>query len=81
MKKNIIVTIITVASVLAGNICTNLAIAKKAGYKWNKETKQMEKVCPFGIDLETEDQIAKSNMVWTIIGFVVGLVVRKTIEK
>lgn len=79
MKKNIITTIITVTAVVAGNITTNYAIAKKNGYVWNRKTKQFEKMCAFGIDLYTEDQIAKSNLIWTIIGLVTGFIVRKEI--
>ena len=74
-----IVAVSTVAAVVAGNIGTNYAIAKKNGYKWNKETKQFEKMCAFGIDLDTEDKIAKSNLAWTIIGCVVGVIVNKTV--
>ena len=78
-KKNWIVVALGTAAVVAGNIGTNYAIAKKNGYKWNKETKQMEKVCPFGLDLVTEDQIAKSNLVWSIIGIVVGTTLHYTV--
>ena len=78
-KKNWIVVALGTAAVVAGNIGTNYAIAKKNGYKWNKETKQMEKMCPFGLDLVTEDQIAKSNLVWSIIGIVVGTTLHYTV--
>lgn len=81
-KKNWAIVGIGTAAVVAGNLGTNYAIAKKNGYKWNKDTKQMEKMCPFGLDLTTEDEIAKSNLVWSIIGLIVGLVINKTlIEK
>ena len=69
------------ATAIAGNTLTNLAIAKKTGYVWNKETKQMEKMCPFGIDLNTEDQIAKSNLIWSIGGVIVGGVIGSIIRK
>lgn len=78
-RKNwMIVALLTVATV-AGNIGTNYVIAKKNGYTWNKETKQMEKMCFLGIDLSTEDEIAKSNLVWGIIGAVAGTVLHYTV--
>ena len=78
-RKNwMIVALLTVATV-AGNIGTNYVIAKKNGYKWNKETRQMEKMCILGIDLKTEDEIAKSNLVWGIIGSVAGLIAHYTV--
>lgn len=81
-KKNWMIVALTATAVVAGNIGTNYIIAKKNGYKWNKETKRFEKNCPFGIDLTTEDQIAKSNLIWGIIGSVIGAIVNKTmIEK
>lgn len=81
-KKNWTIVTLGTAAVVAGNLGTNYAIAKKNGYVWNKETKQFEKMCTFGIDLSTEDQIAKSNLIWTVIGLVVGIIVNKTmIEK
>ena len=66
---------------VAGNTLTNLAIAKKAGYAWNKETKQMEKMCAFGIDFDTEDKIYRNNVIWAIGGIVVGGVVGSIIRK
>lgn len=78
-KKNWIVVALGTLGVVVGNIGTNYAIAKKNGYKWNKETKQIEKVCPFGLDLVTEDQIAKSNLVWSVIGIVVGTILHYTV--
>lgn len=81
-KRNWLIVALTGIIVMVGNLGTNYVIAKRAGYKWNKKTKQMEKMCAFGIDLETEDKIAKSNMVWSVIGIIVGTVVNKTlIEK
>lgn len=81
-KKNWLIVALGTISVVAGNLGTNYAIAKKNGYVWNKETKQFEKMCAFGIDLSTEDQIAKSNLIWTIIGLVAGVTINKTlIEK
>jgi hypothetical protein len=78
-KKNwIVVALLTVATV-AGNIGTNYVIAKKNGYTWNKETKQMEKMCILGIDLKTEYEIDKSNLVWGIIGAVAGTVLHYTV--
>lgn len=78
-KKNWIVVALGTVSVLVGNNITNYAILKKNGYKYNKETKRMEKMCPFGIDLHTEDQIAKSNLAWGIIGMVAGTVLHYTV--
>jgi len=81
-KKNWMIVALTGIIVMAGNLVTNYIIAKKNGYKWNKETKSLEKECPFGLDLETDDKVAKSNMIWGIIGIIVGTVVNKTlIEK
>ena len=81
-KKNWAIVALGTLAVAVGNLGTNYTIAKKNGYVWNKDTKQMEKTCAFGIDLATEDKINKSNMIWTIIGLVVGVVVNKTmIEK
>ena len=78
-KKNWIVVALGTLGVVAGNNITNYIIARKNGYKYNKETRQMEKMCPFGIDLQTEDQIAKSNLIWGIIGVVVGTVLHHTV--
>ena len=78
-KKNWIVVALGTLGVVAGNNITNYVIARKNGYKYNKETKQMEKMCPFGIDLQTEDQIAKSNLIWSIIGVIVGTVLHHTV--
>lgn len=78
-KKNWMIVALGTVAVVAGNLGTNYAIAKKNGYKWNKETKQFEKMCAFGIDFETEDQIAKSNLIWSIIGLVAGVVAHNTI--
>lgn len=78
-KKNWAIVGIGTAAVVAGNIATNYAIAKKNGYTWNKETKKMEKKCAFGIDLVTEDEINKSNLVWGIIGTVAGVVLHYTV--
>lgn len=78
-KKNWTIVALLTGAVVAGNIGTNYAIAKKNGYKWNKETKQMEKTCAFGLDLTTEDEIAKSNLVWGIIGTIVGTVLHYTV--
>lgn len=78
-KKNWIVVALGTLGVVVGNNATNYLIARKNGYKWNKETRQMEKMCPFGIDLQTEDQIAKSNLIWSIIGVVVGTILHHTV--
>lgn len=78
-KKNWTIVTLGTAAVVAGNLGTNYAIAKKNGYVWNKETKQFEKMCAFGIDLNTEDQIAKSNLVWSIIGLIAGVIINKTL--
>lgn len=78
-KKNWMIVALGTLGVVAGNNITNYVIARKNGYKYNKETKQMEKMCPFGIDLQTEDQIAKSNLIWGIIGVVVGTVLHHTV--
>ena len=78
-KKNWLVVVAGAAAMVAGNVGTNYAIVKKNGYKWNKETKQFEKDCAFGIDLETESQIATSNMVWSIVGAIAGAVAHNTI--
>lgn len=69
------------ATAVAGNTLTNLAITKKAGYVWNKETKKMEKMCPFGIDFDTEDKIYRNNMIWSIGSIVVGSIVGSIIRK
>lgn len=84
MTKNKALTMAVVGvatTVMVGNTLTNMVIAKKAGYKWNKETRQWEKMCPLGIDLVTEDQIAKSNLAWSIAGAIVGGVVGSIIRK
>lgn len=78
-KKNWMIVALGTLGVVAGNNITNYVIARKNGYKYNKETKQMEKMCPFGIDLQTEDQIAKSNLIWSIIGVIVGTVLHHTV--
>lgn len=81
-KRNWLIVALTGIIVMAGNIGTNYVIAKRAGYKWNKETKSLEKECPFGLDLETDDKVAKSNLIWSIIGLIVGIIVNNTlIEK
>lgn len=83
MKKStkVMVVLAGLVGVQGGNMLTNYIIMKKNGYKWNKETKRYEKVCPFGIDLVTEDQIAKSNLIWQVIGLITGIVVRIKIVK
>lgn len=78
-KKNWAIVGIGTVAMIAGNVGTNYAIAKKNGYKWNRETKQFEKECVYGIDLETESQIATSNMVWSIVGAIAGAVAHYTI--
>lgn len=78
-RKNWIVVVLLALGIIGGNTGTNHAIAKKNGYKYNKETKKFEKTCAFGIDLTTEDEIAKSNLAWSIIGMIAGLVLHYTV--
>lgn len=78
-KKNWLVVALGTATMIAGNLGTNYAIVKKNGYQYNKQTKQFEKDCAFGIDLETESQIATSNMVWSIVGAIAGAIAHNTI--
>lgn len=75
-KKNIGVVATLGACIGIGNIATNVLIAKKNGYKWNKTTKQLEKD---GFDFTTEDKIIKSNLVWSVVGLTVGLIAHYTI--
>ena len=89
-KKNWAIVVLMTIGLVAGNAGTNYAILKKHGYKWNKETKQMELpyynslVAPFinpnHISSEELDKrIAINNIVWEVIGIVVGTVLHYTI--
>ena len=78
-KKNLLTVVLLALGIISGNTATNYAIARKNGYRYNKETKQLEKKCIFGIDLSTEDEIAKSNLAWSLIGTVAGLVLHYTV--
>lgn len=66
----------------AGNTLTNIAIVKKNGFTWNKETKRFEKKITLGyVDLNTNDQINRNNTFWAIGGFTAGIVTRLAIRK
>lgn len=89
-KKNWMIVVLMTAGVVAGNTGTNYAILKKHGYKWNKETKQMELpyynllIAPFinpnHIDAdELDNRISINNMVWGVIGAISGTVLHYTV--
>lgn len=63
-KKNLGVVSILATCIGVGNIATNALIAKK-----NKDE----------LNFTTEEKIAKSNLVWSVVGFTVGLIAHYTI--
>ena len=78
-KKNWLIVALLALGVISGNTATNYTIARKNGYKYNKETKKFEKKCFLGLDFSTEDEIAKSNLAWSLIGTIAGLVLHYTV--
>ena len=79
-KRNWMIVILTGLGVSVASTATNIATAKKMGWTFNWKKFQYEKKDAFILeDLQLDEKLQRNNLVWSIIGAIVGMIVHYTI--